>query len=240
MAVQSETTTLPVVTTAENGSGVATTESQYFDAAGNTQWVEDGNGRWTYSSYDPVTGLLSYTIADITAGMASSLGLAPPAALPSTGIDARTDYSYDPLGRVTQVLGPAFVDNAGDLVRTATYYAYIDYPLALGTGQGEGGQGTEALTASGFYVVTPATGSAYAAGDFVLTNPVSITIGNLDDQTTDEMQGEIGTGLTVVETSSAAMLAELSTASFSAYSRWTHNDYATQADTTHGYYGVAR
>ena len=47
------------------------------------------------SYVDPATGLLSYTIEDITADMASSLGLTPPAALPSTGINARSDYSYD-------------------------------------------------------------------------------------------------------------------------------------------------
>jgi len=127
VAVESETTTLPVVTTAQNGSDVANTESQYFDANGNLQWQEDGNGRWIYNHYDPVTGLVSYTIQDISAGTASGLSLTPPATLPSTGINARTDYTYnDPRGRLTQVLGPAFVDDAGDSVRTATWASYLD------------------------------------------------------------------------------------------------------------------
>ena len=115
-----ETTTLPIVSTAENGSGVATTESEWFDANGNLEWSEDGNGRWTFDSYSAVTGLLAFTIQDITAGMATTLGLSPPESLPTSGINARTDDDYDPLGRVTLVLGPAFVDDAGDLVRTAT------------------------------------------------------------------------------------------------------------------------
>ncbi len=224
--VEQETTTLPVVSAAENGSGVANTESQYFDANGNLQWEEDGNGSWTYDSYDPITGLLSYSIEDISAAAATALGLAPPASLPAAGIAARTDYAYDPLGRQTQELGPAFVDDAGDTVRTAAWTSYLDYPLTVGTGQGEGGQGTEVRTASGFEVDAAAPGSDYYTGEFVLVDPIGIEISNLSGQVTDDIQAADG-GLTVVESSSAAVLAELSTAALpsSSFSRWTHHVY---------------
>ena len=44
--VQSETTTLPVVTAAKTGpGGTALDDREYFDASGNLHWEEDGNGR---------------------------------------------------------------------------------------------------------------------------------------------------------------------------------------------------
>ena len=194
--VKQETATLPIVTTDQNGPGGTTPwqTKEVFDASGNPVWEEDADKRFTYNSYWPVTGLLQTTIADCTTdySVGSETIPAPPDALPASGVNAETDYSNDPLGRVTQVLGPAFVDDAGDTVRTATWTSYIDSPVALSQGQGEGGQGTEVLTASGFEVVTPGAGSAYSAGDYVLVNPVSVEVANLDGQVTDEIQAEDG------------------------------------------------
>ena len=110
-------------------------------------------------------------------------------------------------------------------------------PLPLGEGQGEGGVGTEVRTASGFEVVTPATGSAYAAGDFVMVNPLTIAISNLDGQDTDDIQAEDGGGLTVTENPRRPICfpnwrrRRLSTAD---YSRWTHSDYAAEDSSTSG------
>jgi len=42
--VQQKTTTLPAVSTAQNGSGTAATQKEYFDEYGNLTWVMDGNG----------------------------------------------------------------------------------------------------------------------------------------------------------------------------------------------------
>jgi len=55
---------------------------------------------------------------------------------PSDGISARTDYAYDPLGRVTQVLAPAFVDDAGHTVRSASWTVYDDVDRQQWTAQG--------------------------------------------------------------------------------------------------------
>ena len=249
--IQQETTSLPIVTTGQNGpggtSGVDNWQTKdVFDASGNLVWEEDADGRFTYNAYDPVTGLVTETIADCTTdfSVGSETIPPPPDPLPESGINAETDYLYnDPLGRVTQVLGPAFVDDAGDTVRSGTWTSYNDSLLTLGTGQGEGGQGTEVRMASGFEVVSPAAGSAYSAGQFVLVNPISVQIANLDGQLTDQIQAEDddGTGLTVVESSSTAVLSELASVALptTTFSRWTHNDYATQADTSTNHYYAA-
>ena len=204
------TTVLPIVSTTQNGPGGTTpwTTEEYFDPSGEVVWQKDEDGYLTYNAYDSVTGLVTETIADAGSGS----GLTPPSgwSFIDTGINAETDYLYDPLGRLTQTLGPQYVDATGDTVRTATWTSYIDTPLTLNQGQGETGVGTQVLTASGFEVVTPATGSAYVAGDYVLVNPVSVQISDLDGQVTDEIQAEEGSGLTVVESGSDASKAILS------------------------------
>ena len=50
--------------------------------------------------------------------------------------------------------------------------------------------GTIVATASGFYVQTAATGSAYTAGDYVLMNPISVEVSNLDGQDTDYLSAK--------------------------------------------------
>src|SRR5262249_2028660 len=54
--MQSVTTTLPVVTSAENGPGVADTNTTYFDVYGRTIWQKDGDGFIKYTAYDQATG----------------------------------------------------------------------------------------------------------------------------------------------------------------------------------------
>ena len=79
-----------------------------------------------------------------------------------------------------------------------------DSPLTLGNGRGEGGQGSEVRTASGFVVIAPATGSVYSAGEFVLVNPIGIEIFNLDGLVTDGMgkfRGRMTKLLTIFEES---------------------------------------
>ena len=62
--IQTITTTLPSVSTSENGSGTATVETQYFDNVGRLRWTKDGEGYVTYYSYHPKFGGAVYTIAD--------------------------------------------------------------------------------------------------------------------------------------------------------------------------------
>ena len=242
----STTTVLPIVTTDQNGPGGTDgtdnwTTEEVFSASGNDIWDKDANGVLTYNSYDPVTGLLTATIADVggTDPRPSGSDLPdPPITLPSSGKNAETDESYDPLGREVQSLGPEFTDADGDSVRTATFTAYLDTLQTLPDGEGFAGPtvggdatglGTIVATASGYQDLT--------ADDFVLVNPISLEVSNLDGQDTDDLQAQAGTDLTVTETSSGAALAALATAAASpdSYSRWTHYDYAMAADSSTGY-----
>ncbi|MGA2502229.1 MAG: hypothetical protein ABSH20_31180, partial [Tepidisphaeraceae bacterium] len=217
--VQQETTTLPIVTPAQNGPGGAThwTEQDAYDPAGNLAWEKDADGNLTYHAHDPVTGRETETIAD--AGSSSGLALPSGWSYLHAGINAATNYSYDPLGRIAQVLGPVFVDDAGDTVRTATWTTYLD-------------AGHEVRTASG--------DETLSSGGYTLVNPIAIMVFDRDGQATDEIQAEDGSGLSVARSSSAAILSELASAALptSSYSSWTHNDYAAQADTSHGYHGA--
>ena len=64
-AAETITTTQPVVSTAQNGSGVAATTVAWYDADGNLVWSQDARGYLTYNEYDPVTGLLMETIQNV-------------------------------------------------------------------------------------------------------------------------------------------------------------------------------
>jgi RHS repeat-associated protein len=65
-AVRSIVSTLPTVSTGENGSGSTTvTTGQYFDRLGRLRWTKDGEGYVNYYSYHPVTGALAFTAVDV-------------------------------------------------------------------------------------------------------------------------------------------------------------------------------
>jgi hypothetical protein len=65
-AVRSIVSTLPTVSTGENGSGSTTvTSERYFDRLGRLRWTKDGEGYVNYYSYHPVTGALAFTAIDV-------------------------------------------------------------------------------------------------------------------------------------------------------------------------------
>ena len=57
--------TLPVVSTEENGMGVAYQEKTVFDEDGRVNWQMNGRGVITFRSYDPATGALIQRIEDV-------------------------------------------------------------------------------------------------------------------------------------------------------------------------------
>ena len=210
--VKEERTTLPVVSSGQNGSGVAATTFSYFSSAGNLEWSADQNGRFTHYIYDSSTDYLLTTIADVDASDSYSLptlSLTGWPSLPASGqgVSAQTDYQYDPLGRVTQTLGPAHyavVDGYSEpqTVRTATWTVYLDAVH-------------ETRAAQGYVLVT---------GAAVIVGPVSIKKTDRDGRTTDQIQ----VVYTDSETTSAAILANLVTATISQsdYTAWTTYQYA--------------
>ena len=63
--MQQRVTTLPVVSVAQNGSGVAATRREYFDTYGNLTWHMDERGFLTRTRYDLVTGAVIQRIEDV-------------------------------------------------------------------------------------------------------------------------------------------------------------------------------
>lgn len=57
-------TTYPIISTAQNGSGVASTSEEYFDKDNNLRWTKDEAGFVNYYDYNPNTGGSAYTIMD--------------------------------------------------------------------------------------------------------------------------------------------------------------------------------
>ena len=62
--IQQKTTTLPVISTAQNGSGVAATRKDYFDMYGNRTWAMDERGFIKRFAYDIPTGAMSQQVND--------------------------------------------------------------------------------------------------------------------------------------------------------------------------------
>jgi RHS repeat-associated protein len=120
--VQTKTTTLPTVSTGQNGSGVATTKGRYYDNLGRLRWTQDGEGYINYYSYHPVMGTLAYQAVDVnpssvssdissgssgnweawTVDGANSNAPTRSSSLPTT-LALETKTYYDELGRTTQV-----------------------------------------------------------------------------------------------------------------------------------------
>jgi hypothetical protein len=193
--VQQQTTTLPAVSTSQNGSGNSATRKQWFDSQGNLAWSMDERGRVTYYQYDSLTDRLERTIGDIDDATAEGLSLTPPTGwtLPASGgANQIRDYQYDALGRLTQTLGPAHTADVGGTptnVRTATWTVYND-------------AGHETRSAQGYVVV--ATGAAAIVG------PISITKTDADSRVTHDVQSTY-TG-TVADLATATIAQSASTA----------------------------
>jgi hypothetical protein len=120
-AVYQRTTSWPVVTTAQNGSGSADSRVEQFDQWGNLVQLTDERGVVTQFTVDVVTGAISQRIDD------------------ATGLALETDFEFDDLGRTTQVLGPTHTIDLGGTatsIRRATWTVYQDAIDQIWSGQG--------------------------------------------------------------------------------------------------------
>jgi RHS repeat-associated protein len=66
--IESEETSLPVISTDDNGSGSADTSTTFFDTNGNPIWTKDGDGFLTYRAFDVATGAMTKQIVDVNTG----------------------------------------------------------------------------------------------------------------------------------------------------------------------------
>ena len=147
--IETLTTTLPTVTTAQNGSGTAAVTVSYFNRQGQTTWTRDANGAIGYTAYDPATGAIIKQVNDVnTADIADT---AESASLPSGwstvtavtgyGNAQTTTYQVDALGRTTEETDPngnvtlTIFDDPHHESRTYAGYEFDD-PYGYSTDRG--------------------------------------------------------------------------------------------------------
>ena len=106
--IVSQRTTLPTVSTAQNGPGTAVVVDQVFDAAGREIWSRDGDGFLRYTEYDAQTGAVVKSIVDVDTSRTSEFQNIPTGWLTPTGggLHLVTTYEVDRLGRVTKATDP--------------------------------------------------------------------------------------------------------------------------------------
>lgn len=167
--VLQKTTTLPVVSTAEHGTGESFTQVERYDRFGNPEWLKDETGVLVFQVFDPITGGLWQRITDVdTRRMDPGVvpeGWTTPA---GGGNHLISDFECDSQGRNLQELGPLHscdMDGTSKRVRSAVFRVYLDARRQRWTSQG------------------------YALGDGYRTlGPVSIIQRDLRNQITDQIQ----------------------------------------------------
>jgi RHS repeat-associated protein len=204
-AIKERVTTLPIVSTTENGTGVAAARRDYFDTYGNPTWSMDERGFITRMVYDIPTGAMIQRIDDVDTSTATGVpaGWTTPS---GGGLNLVTDYEIDSQGRTTQVLGPVHqIDLSGTAttIRRANWMVYDDDST-----------GRTTRSAQGY-----ATGSS-PSYTFTLINPVSITKTDLGGRTTEQIAATRGSG-----TTSAGKLTSSDTFAQSSYVRWSTMQY---------------
>jgi hypothetical protein len=203
--VKQKTTTHPVVSSSQNGSGIAATSKEVFDVYGNLEWVMDERGFITHMEYDTVTGAITKLIQDVDTSQVTDepSGWETPT---GGGLHTVTDFEHDDLGRMTQSLGPAHtvdIDGTATSVRRATWTVYHDAGVA----------------GSGLPTVAQAQGYATGASwdTFTLVNPVSIT--KFDEN------GLVQEEIAATRANTSGKLSASDTFAQSSYVRWTTHQY---------------
>lgn len=105
---QQITTTLPVVSTAQNGPGTADVSDAVFDINGRAIWTRDENGFLNYFAYDEATGTLTKQIIDVDATQTGDFQDKPTGWTTPTGggLHLITTMEVDDLGRDTKIVQP--------------------------------------------------------------------------------------------------------------------------------------
>jgi RHS repeat-associated protein len=209
--IETQTTTLPAVPTTQNGSGVATTTSQYYDNLGRLRWTQDGEGYINYTSYNPVTGAVAYQAVDVN-----------PASLPSAAISGSS-------GNWDSVSVGAANSNA------PTRSSSLPTPLALVTATyfDELGRQTQVADAGGnnHYKAYANLQSIYFpfwnSTTSQCTLPIQVTNLNNGGQVSDQIS--VRANYTAFSTSSGAPTGFSTAPSQSDYVTWTHYTYDSTA-----------
>jgi len=219
LEVSQKTTTLPAVSTANNGNGVAATRVERFDEKGRLIWAKDELGVLIYHQYDAITGLRLKTIVDVDTTKTADFVNLPSgwATVSSAGKHLVSEYEYDSQRRLTQTLGPKNTSvntfNQSIDVRAVSWIVYDDI-------------NRKTVSASG-YATLNTTGTITG---YTLVNPVSITIRDTSDNVTDQIQA--------ARTSTSGKLQATDAFVQSSYTEWTKNIYTGNDLTTTRQYFV--
>lgn len=136
--IQQQTTTLPVVPTDQNGSGIAATRKTYFDTWSQPIWLMDERGIITRQTFDVPTGTLIQRVDDVD----TSVVLGAPSGwetIPGAGMNLTTDYLVDGLGRTIRSLGPMHqidLNGIATTIRQAKWTIFDDVQHQWATGLG--------------------------------------------------------------------------------------------------------
>ena len=164
-----KTTTLPVISTGEHGTGDTYTQVERYDRFGNTEWLKDEIEVLVFQVFDPITGGLWQRITDVDTQRMNPAVVPDGWSTPSGGgYHLISDFECDAQGRNLQELGPLHscdMDGTAKLTRSAVFRVYLDGRRQTWVSQG------------------------YAVGDGYRTlGPVSITQRDLRNQITDVIQ----------------------------------------------------
>ncbi len=96
----------------DDGSAFTLDSKEWFDAMGRRTWTMDEEGSLNSYVYDDSTGRLATMTRDVTTSSAPWSGT-------FTGLNLVTDYAYDELDWLTEVLGPLHDIDIGGTVRSA-------------------------------------------------------------------------------------------------------------------------
>jgi YD repeat-containing protein len=163
------TTTLPLISTAQNGPGTSATVIEQFDTYGNLTQRTDERGIVSNYTYNVVTSLVTEQVLNYQSGVTAP------------GVNVTTDFTYDNQGRLTQTLGPSHtvvISGTPTTVRSATSVTYIQ--------SAQPGSGTwgvdQTITSIGY-----ATGTAPS---YTITpvDPAMLVQTDKDGRTTDQIQ----------------------------------------------------
>ena len=102
------TTTLPTISTSQNGPNSADSSVTYFDAYGRPIWTKDADGFINYTEYDQATGAVTKMITDVDTTQTGDFSNLPSGwSTPSGGgLHLISTYEVDDLGRTTKTTDP--------------------------------------------------------------------------------------------------------------------------------------
>ena len=201
-------TSLPVIQTGQNGSGVANTRAEAYDGYGQVTWQKNERGFLTNYQYDNVTGAVVQQIDDVDTSIVSG---APSGWTTPTGggLNLVTDYQSDLLGRTTQVLGPEHeIDLSGTAtaVRRASWTVYDDLQFQQWSGSGY------------------ATGNS-PSYSYTLINPVQLSQFDHAGRTIEQMAA--------VRSSTSGKLSPSDSFPQSSWVRWSTSHYNDESQLKH-------